>query len=390
MRPLRFFPVMGLLSLMIGLAGCQTTVPPEATWTPAPVEATAVPTPAPTKRVPPPTATLHPPTPQPTVSKASRLVWGKITSPALKENLLGDSETRPYAVYLPPGYATSDQRYPVIYVLHGYSQYPNALTNMVPTIDTLIATGTIGPMLAVFVDGSNQMGGSWYQSSTTIGNYETYLTRELVNTIDANYRTVADRRQRGITGFSMGGYGAMRLALKYPNIFSAVVAQGGIYDIESDLRWMAADPAVTYAASVAKADPKDWHEFNGIDRNARGVLAMAAAMAPDPAQPPFYLDNPYRLVNGQAEIVPEVVQRMAASDPLHELPRYAEQPQRLNGILLVHGKLDIPQRAQILADAMTKLGIDHELFLHDGGHLFLPEKSLQFLWQHLGAASAVP
>ena len=311
-------------------------------------------------------------------------MWGRLASPALRANLLGDADTQPYAVYLPPGYEAGHQRYPVIYVLHGFGQAASALTNMAPTIDALIADGSIGPLIAIFPDCSNALGGCWYQSSATIGDYETFFTRDLVQHIDATYRTLADRDHRGITGYSMGAYGALRLALKYPDIYGAVVGQAGVYDIAFDLQALLADTSVTYAATVAEANPKDLREFNGLDRNARGVLSMAAAMAPNPDRPPLFLDKPYRMVGGKVEGVPDVIQRMAAHDVLHTLESYAQQPQRLNGILIVHGALDLPQRAQRLDDAMTRLQVEHEYFAHEGGHLFIPEKSLQFLWDHIG------
>ncbi len=111
---------------------------------------------------------------------------------------------------------------------------------------------------------------------------------------------------------------------------------------------------------------------------------MAAAMAPNPDRPPLFLDKPYRMAGGKVEGVPDVMQRMAANDVLHTLEAYAQQPRRLNGILIVHGTLDLPQRAQRLDEAMTRLHIEHEYFAHGGGHIFIPEKSLQFLWDHIG------
>jgi hypothetical protein len=77
----------------------------------------------------------------------------------------------------------------------------------------MIRTRQIGEMIAVFVDGQNTLLGSFYRTSTATGDYETYIAHDLVNLIDARYRTLATNASRGLCGFSMGGYGAMHLPL---------------------------------------------------------------------------------------------------------------------------------------------------------------------------------
>ena len=74
----------------------------------------------------------------------------------------------------------------------------------------------------VEVDGGNTPGGSYYVNSKVIGDWETYTTTEVVSYLDENYRTIADRNSRGICGFSMGGFGAINLAFRHPDIYGAV------------------------------------------------------------------------------------------------------------------------------------------------------------------------
>ena len=83
-------------------------------------------------------------------------------------------------------------------------------------MDQMIQNGKIGEMIAIFPDGDN----SYY-----VEEYEPYITRDLVEHVDAHYRTIPHRNSRGITGFSMGGLGAMHLGLKFPDVFAVVVAQ---------------------------------------------------------------------------------------------------------------------------------------------------------------------
>ena len=146
-------------------------------------------------------------------------VWNEITSPALEGNLIGDPATRPFVVYLPPGYETSTKRYPVFYYLHGYTQRVEEPLGMRTQLDRMIANGETGEMIGVAVDASNRFRGSWYLSSATIGDYETYITRDIVEYVDTHYRTMPERESRGITGYSMGGGGAMHLGLTFPDVF---------------------------------------------------------------------------------------------------------------------------------------------------------------------------
>ena len=308
------------------------------------------------------------------------LEWDKITSPALEGNLLGDPATRSFAIYLPPSYETSDKRFPVFYILHGSFGNAESMINIRPTLDVMIRKARIGEMIAVFVDGSNKLGGSQYRSSITVGDYETYIVEDLVNYVDSNYMTIAHRNSRGITGMSMGGYGAMHLALKYPEAFGVVVAQSGRYDYDTGW-WKDSLKAMAFA------NPKDWEEYNQMNWVTQIRFAYSATVSPNPDKPPLFLDKPFELVDGKAQIVPEAWENHLESDIVHgHLDRYLEQPLRLNSIMFVHGTSDnvTPvEQARALDKAMTELGIDHLYDEHGGGHTFIPDKSLQFLSDHL-------
>lgn len=310
-----------------------------------------------------------------------KLETGRITSPAL-ENRIGDPTTRNYWIYLPPSYKTSDKQYPSIYVLHGYGQQLGALTEIRPDIDSMIKNGKINETIVVFVDGYNRFHGSFFLSSETIGDYETYITKDLVNHIDANYRSIAHKDSRGITGFSMGGFGALHLALKFPDTFSVAVSQAGaFYDIDGDNWWS------NLARQTASANPKNWGEFNRLSWTAQIGFALSAAVCPNPGNPPFFLDKPYEKVNGKIQVVPEMWERHVEAGIVDgDLPRYLKQPIRLNAIKIVHGTGDgsVPiGHARDLDKAMTDMGIDHVYEEHSGGHSFIADRSLQFLSDHL-------
>src|SRR5258708_961856 len=91
----------------------------------------------------------------PAFAQRGRIERGQVTSAGLTNNLFGDTATRPYAVYLPPSYDTTQKRYPVIFVLHGFPGDQNSLlSNLQPALDSMIRQRTSGEMIAVFVNGN--------------------------------------------------------------------------------------------------------------------------------------------------------------------------------------------------------------------------------------------
>ena len=136
-----------------------------------------------------------------------------------------------YLIYLPPGYATQPaQRYPVIYNLHGAGG--NELHGQLAA--EILHEGIVSkrwpPMVMVMPNGGKN---TYYKDSADgILMGETTIIRELIPHIDQSYRTIADRKGRAIEGFSMGGRGATRLALKYPEMFCSLFNQAGnVYHI---------------------------------------------------------------------------------------------------------------------------------------------------------------
>lgn len=130
-----------------------------------------------------------------------------------------------FNVYTPPGYADSTRRYPVVYFLHGAGGNENSdAGGFSGLIGKAIQEGKMTPALCVFPNGALSGYGDQPDRKVMM---ETFLTRELVPYIDTNYRTVAAREGRAVCGFSMGGGGAVRLALKHPDLFCAAASWAG-------------------------------------------------------------------------------------------------------------------------------------------------------------------
>ena len=122
-----------------------------------------------------------------------------------------------FNVYLPPGYTENKQRYPTIYFLHGAGGNENSdAEGFSSLIRSAIEENKIGPVILVFPNGG--MSGYINESCPKL-KYETFFIKELLPHIDAKYRTINSRKARAIGGFSMGGGGALGLALKHPDLF---------------------------------------------------------------------------------------------------------------------------------------------------------------------------
>lgn len=136
-------------------------------------------------------------------------------------------------VYLPPSYETAiDQRYPVVYLLHGlYGSESNWSEKgaAAQTLDSMIAESQMRECIVVMPnDGGHAQGtfyADWYDGS---GNFEQYMIDDLVPAIDGAFRTIPDNSMRAISGLSMGGFGSVMLALRNPDIFGAAASLSGV------------------------------------------------------------------------------------------------------------------------------------------------------------------
>lgn len=160
------------------------------------------------------------------------LLHGTFPSPAL------GGISRSYWIYLPPSYMqTSSKRYPTFYLLHGspggpQSWFGGAHANT--TEDTLLAEDKIRETLLIGPDGTGSLypASEWANSFDGRQRMEDAIVQDLVSFIDSHYRTLADAADRAIGGLSMGGYGAVNIALHHADIFHKVMTTGGYFEAE--------------------------------------------------------------------------------------------------------------------------------------------------------------
>ena len=136
-----------------------------------------------------------------------------------------------YTIYLPAGYETSERSYPVVYLLHGYSDDDTGwlqFGEINRLADKAITDGTIPPMIIVMPDGFVSFYMNSYDGKEK---YEDFFVKEFMPTIEKTYKIKAKKQYRGISGLSMGGYGTMNLALRNPELFAAAAPlSGAFYD----------------------------------------------------------------------------------------------------------------------------------------------------------------
>ena len=133
-----------------------------------------------------------------------------------------------FNVYLPRAYeAEPGRRFPVIYWLHGAGGNESSGIRVARDYDRAIAAGVLPPVIVVFPNGGRRSEyRDWRDQNVLV---ETMIVRELIPLIDRKYRTIASREGRAIEGMSMGGNGSLKLAFKYPELFTSVVAYAGSY-----------------------------------------------------------------------------------------------------------------------------------------------------------------
>jgi S-formylglutathione hydrolase FrmB len=245
-----------------------------------------------------------------------------------------------YGLYLPPSYSASTKKYPVLYFLHGLNENEMRWSTRGHTdikLDKLIADGKIGEFIVAIPFGAT----SFYTNSRSGGQpWEDMIINEFIPMVESTYRVNATRSTRAISGISMGGYGALKIAMRHPNLFGSVSAHSPV--LLADLN----DARVT-------------------DRR----LAMFSAM----------FDQIYG-INSDMKYWDE-------NNPM----ALAADTRKLNGLKIyfdcgTEDEYGFQTGAKILDDMLTKAAYPHEAHLYPGNHgwdyaIQHTEASLQFHWK---------
>ena len=309
-------------------------------------------------------AGLNPEMPSETQLANGKVLTVKVLSAGMINNMLGDTENRKVSIYLPPGYdENGNSYYPVIYMLSDVNGTNEdwfqtfSESNFPEVLDKSIKSGTIKPVILVFPDGKNKVGGSWYTNSEVSGNWEDFIVNDVVSYVDHYFRTLPFADSRGIAGKGMGAYGALKMATKYPGIFSAVYSLNALVDFETLINQEYIWGNSFKVAAEAIGYPTG-------DAFANRLLAMSVAFAPDPNKSTVKGNLP-KSENG--EIIKNVFEKWLNQDPLQMIQENTGNLKALKAITVDCST----SNAEIMlsgnyADALTKAGINHTFSFFSG------------------------
>jgi S-formylglutathione hydrolase FrmB len=314
---------------------------------------------------------------------AGQLEEHVITSELLRGNPLGDPHERPLWVYLPPGYDDEpDRRYPVVYVIQGYTGHLAMWRNRMPfrqpfpeTADAVLARGDVPPALVVYVDAWTAYGGSQFVDSPGTGRYHSHLCDEIVPWVDGHYRTLPQAAHRAIMGKSSGGFGAMITPMLRPDLFGALATHAG--DTLYELSYL---PGFGRAVRLLRDYDGDiwqwWQDFQirvpftkEADHALILLLGVAACFS---AHEDGTVDLPFDPETGVLRA--EVWERWLDWDPVRMVPRYAGALRSLRAIWIDAGTRDeyyLDLGAQAFRAALREVGVPDDVIrfeLFDATH----------------------
>jgi S-formylglutathione hydrolase FrmB len=257
-----------------------------------------------------------------------------------------------YAVQLPASYKReTSRRYPVLYFLHGMfgSEREFERRGVAAAVDKMRSGGIIGDLIIVSPAGGN----SFYMNAKSGDRYEDAIVKDLIPYIEKTYRTVGGRSGRAIQGISMGGFGALMIAFKHPEMFSSVS---------------------THCAALFVTLPK----LNGDDRRSQFISKLVGNIFGDPPDEDFFqANNPIKLATTNAASIKKSGLKIYFDCGDHD--RYGFQPTNT-----------------VLDQQLTQAGVPHEFHIFPGDHgweymISVADHSYGFLWKNFSAqATAGP
>lgn len=307
----------------------------------------------------------------------------------LKRNPLDDPHVRSFPVYLPPTYFKSGQRFPVAFLLSGFSgkgmmnlNISFLSENIQQRLDRLIGTKKMKEMIVVMPDCITKYGGSQFINSSATGKYEDYIIKELVPYIDSKFRTLPDKLSRAVCGKSSGGYGAVILAMKNPDVFGLMASTAGDmcfeYCYKPDFPKFISD--IEHYGKGHKAvcnfikkelnfrQPKPKYFFNILNN-----VGMASCYSPNPGglkTKGYNFDLPFDIHTGEPD--DKVFNLWLNHDPVRLAEKYRSNLKKLKLIFLdagIRDEFNLHIGARIFCDKLKKNKIKfiHEEF--NDGHM---------------------
>ena len=287
---------------------------------------------------------------------------------SIANNPAGEDAMRRLTIYLPPGYYKSKQHYPVIYFLHGMYGEDSATMDDLEInnlLDTAIATKHIKPVIFVLPNSYTKYKGSFYTNSKLTGNWADYIAKDVVDYMDTHFRTIPNESSRGIAGASMGGNGALKMGMLYPDVFSCVYA-----NTPATLNWSDGINASIDAFKVISKAKNDSDIFNNY--SATLMVDLARTYSPDLQKPPFYADMPAYYVGDSLVIDTSIVNKWTQNFATNMIDSHLAALKSLKAIKMDWGRNDAGRHVPVTCLEFSKklewYGITHFAEEYLGGH----------------------
>jgi enterochelin esterase-like enzyme len=274
-------------------------------------------------------------------------------------------------VYLPPGYEVNmDQRYPVIYYLHGFTSSDSTNLEWFETdkkLEFAFQTKKIRPFILVVANQYTLYQGSFYTNSSLTGSWSDFTARDLVHYIDSKYRTIPQRKSRGVCGWSMGGSGTIKIGMLYPDVFSCAYAMSpGLLTLYGD--YGASNQGFKDAQELQTREELFKNSFDGTL-----MVAMGRAFSPNPDKPPFFADLPFSYEGDSLITHYDILKKWYDNLPYDMIDSYAENFSKLKAFKMDWGKHDNPVvyvSCRMFSEKLEALGIEHysEEFIGNHGN----------------------
>jgi hypothetical protein len=321
------------------------------------------------------------PTPASTPDPRGRYRIDTVPAPALAGNLIGEALEQQVAIYLPPSYDTSDKRYPVVYAMiighSGRSQADemNQLGIEARSAMNLALRSGVQEMIVVAIDSANAINlPNRFLNSQVTGNWEDYITNDLVSYIDNNYRTLPSAESRGIYAEAQHGIGGLLLMAHHSDMFGSVylnrpslvtpemaggveehfmseLARSQVLDFLSDARAWPADTAVAQLADK-------FSETRGLTTIVYETVSFGIDFAPNAQSGVPFFDYPYSTPDGSPD--PAIMQkwRNGSGDLRELLQPFADNLKGKTFSILYHDEGDTGSLQ--LLETFAALGIPYD------------------------------
>jgi pimeloyl-ACP methyl ester carboxylesterase len=308
-----------------------------------------------------------------------KIVTRKFIAPSLQSNNGGEEPNRRLTIYLPPDYEKSTTRYPVLYFLHGFASDDEDMMKHIgfkALMDSAIKAGILRPSILVLPNSMTRYFGSFYTNSEVAGNWADFIGKDVVDFIDKNYRTIPHRDSRGLFGHSMGGNGALKLAMLFADRFSAVYAMspGGLH-FADDFRL--SNPAFKRVSQQRNMDSlrtavphSDFERFPFYEML---YASMARMYSPNHREKILQADQPISYVNGKMVINRDVLQKWESNFVINMIDHHIPALRSLTALKIDWGRNEefthIPYTNLQVSKKLEAFGIRHFAEEYIGGHV---------------------